>query len=151
MTTPDDPNELRQRPIRLANGLWADFDLVAKALGDDRSGLIRDFVRWSTYDETVRPPRRPDTPPAGLRYNALPPEIWVQHETELSEPFKTRPRFIMRIDTGWDVVRTMLLEADLGEGVSYTETSPVQVSTFDRARAERMLALFTDAGLTILS
>lgn len=143
-----DANTLRQRPIRFTDQLWDDFGIVAPELGDDRSSLIRDYVRWVTYDETVRPPRRPDIRPEGLRYRSLPPGILVQHETEADPPFKTRTRFLMLVEAPGPTVRKALLDAGIAAGAIYLDTTPLQLATSDRDHAEQILQVLTDAGIT---
>lgn len=47
------------RSIRLEKDLWDRLDGAAKANGYDRSGLIRQFVRWYLREPNARLPQRP--------------------------------------------------------------------------------------------
>jgi hypothetical protein len=141
----------RQRPIRITDDLWDDFGVVADAIGKDRSALIRDFVRWSVYDETVKAPRRPDIRPEGLRYIApLPAEIFSVAEGEIRPAAKTRTRFIIRVDADSQAVFKALIDAQADKGATYLDSSPIQISTLDRAHALLILDALTNAGLTVV-
>lgn len=137
-----------QRPIRIADDLWEDFGIVASAMDSDRSAMIRDYVRWSVYDDTAPYPDRPERKPDGLTYvEALPPEIEVRMEGDiLPGTNKRRPRYVMRPIGEARAISEVLVEAEDWKGVSYQETDPTQFSTLDRAQARRILALLKDAG-----
>lgn len=49
----------KHRSIRLEQDLWDRLDLAAKATGYDRSGVIRQFVRWYLRVPGAKLPQRP--------------------------------------------------------------------------------------------
>lgn len=55
-------SENKPRTIRMEQGLWDDLGPAAMANGHDRSGLIKQFVRWYLRIPGAQLPQRPDTP-----------------------------------------------------------------------------------------
>lgn len=49
----------KHRSIRLEDDLWRDLDPAARAVGYDRSGVIRQFVRWYLRRPGAKLPQRP--------------------------------------------------------------------------------------------
>ncbi|MGH3266025.1 MAG: hypothetical protein ACRDNS_28990 [Trebonia sp.] len=49
----------KHRSIRLEDDLWRDLEPAAKAVGYDRSGVIRQFVRWYLRIPGAKLPQRP--------------------------------------------------------------------------------------------
>jgi hypothetical protein len=49
-----------RQTIRVDEGLWERFDEVTKQMGTDRSGWIRDAIRWCVGETDVSPPVRPE-------------------------------------------------------------------------------------------
>lgn len=147
---PQDPLAIRQRPVRLPSSMWDDFDRVAKVMDADGNTIFREYVRWITGDETARLPRLPDTRPTGPWYVPLPPQIRVIHEFDAGSPYRSTPRFVLRIDAPLEAVLKALDDGGAAAGASYIDTEPLQMSTLDRSHAERMLAVFTEAELPVL-
>ena len=52
-------NNTPHRSIRLEDELWIPLDGAARANGLDRSGLIRQFVRWYLHVPGAKLPPRP--------------------------------------------------------------------------------------------
>lgn len=50
----------KHRSIRLEDGLWQELEPAARSAGFDRSGLIRQFVRWYLRVPGAKLPQRPD-------------------------------------------------------------------------------------------
>jgi hypothetical protein len=50
----------KHRSIRLEDGLWGPLEPAARASGYDRSGVIRQFVRWYLRIPGAKLPQRPD-------------------------------------------------------------------------------------------
>jgi len=146
----DAANENRQRPIRITNAVWDDFGLVAEVLKEERSTLIRNFVRWSIGDDTVRPPQRPDVMPEGMRFEPLPAGVEILIESEARQVSKPKTRYIIRVEAEHEVARQALVDADEAANASYTQSFPVQISTFDRDHMLRIIQVMDNAGLTVL-
>jgi hypothetical protein len=149
--TDDGANDNRQRPIRMTNALWDDFGLVADVLKVERSALIRNFVRWSIGDDSVKPPTRPDVMPEGMRFVPLPDGVEYVIESEARQISKPRTRYIVRVDGAPEAVRAALIDSDEAKDALYTQSSPVQVSTFDRDHMLRILDVLANAGLTVVT
>lgn len=49
----------KHRSIRLEDDLWRDLEPAAKGAGYDRSGVIRQFVRWYLRVPGAKLPQRP--------------------------------------------------------------------------------------------
>lgn len=47
------------RQFRVEDDAWKKFDAAAKALGTDRSALLRAFVLWFVHEQDAKMPRRP--------------------------------------------------------------------------------------------
>lgn len=55
-----DWNITKTRSIRIEQELWTRLGPAALANGHDRSGLIRQFVRWYLSEPGAQLPQRPD-------------------------------------------------------------------------------------------
>lgn len=53
------------RSVRLEDDLWNGLEPAARAAGFDRSGVIRQFVRWYLRVPGAKLPQRPDPGHAG--------------------------------------------------------------------------------------
>jgi hypothetical protein len=53
-------NITKVRSVRLEQKLWDDLKPAAEALGLDRAGLIRQFIRWYLRVPGAKLPQRPD-------------------------------------------------------------------------------------------
>lgn len=49
----------KHRSIRLEDDLWTRLDVAAKSVGNDRAGVIRQFVRWYLRVPGAKLPQRP--------------------------------------------------------------------------------------------
>jgi len=59
----DDSKETRvPKTIRLEPSLWAKLGPAALSNGHDRSGVIRQLVRWYLSEPGAQLPQRPDLP-----------------------------------------------------------------------------------------
>lgn len=56
----DSENTSKPRTIRLEQNLWDALGPAAMANGHDRSGLIRQFVRWYLTEPGAQLPQRPE-------------------------------------------------------------------------------------------
>ncbi|MDG4788074.1 hypothetical protein O7626_19370 [Micromonospora sp. WMMD1102] len=52
------------RPIRIDPTLWERFGRAVALLGGDRSGVLREFIRWYVREPGAKMPKRPDEQPA---------------------------------------------------------------------------------------
>lgn len=57
-----DWNITKTRSIRIEQDLWTRLGPAALANGHDRSGLIRQFVRWYLSEPGAQLPQRPEPP-----------------------------------------------------------------------------------------
>lgn len=48
------------RPIRIEPTLWEQFGQATATAGADRSGVLRDFIRWYVREPGGKLPRRPE-------------------------------------------------------------------------------------------
>lgn len=60
MAGKEDWNLTKHRSVRLEDDLWLPLEPAAKASGYDRSGLIRQFVRWYLRVPGAKLPQRPE-------------------------------------------------------------------------------------------
>lgn len=56
---PDSWKITKHRSVRLEDDLWDALDPAAKSVGYDRSGVIRQFVRWYLRVPGAKLPQRP--------------------------------------------------------------------------------------------
>lgn len=63
VANPDDWKITKHRSVRLEDDLWRDLEPAARAAGFDRSGVIRQFVRWYLRIPGAKLPQRPDRGP----------------------------------------------------------------------------------------
>lgn len=59
-----DWNITKHRSVRLEDDLWEQLAPAAKASGFDRSGVIRQFVRWYLRVPGAKLPQRPTAEPS---------------------------------------------------------------------------------------
>lgn len=145
-------NSTPTRPIRMPPELWTRAGVVAEYLGTDRSALVREFFRWLTFEEGAKMPRRPSAPPEELPDTvALPAAVHEVIDGSGKTKAPGRTRYVMSVDARIDAVRAALEAADLNTGPSYMETTPLQLSTFDRSQAVKMHQALTDAGIAVIA
>lgn len=54
-----------RQTIRMDEELWKKLDAATKALGTDRSTVLRDFARWYVREPGAKLPRRPTSGASG--------------------------------------------------------------------------------------
>lgn len=59
---PDKP-KTPHRHLRVDDELWQHFSDAAKEANQDRSTLLRAFMRWYVGERGAKLPKRPDIPP----------------------------------------------------------------------------------------
>lgn len=47
------------RQMRISDEDWADFETAAKATGDDRATVVRQFIQWYIRRPGAKMPKRP--------------------------------------------------------------------------------------------
>ncbi len=52
------------RQVRVEDDLWERCGQATEALGTDRSGWLRDAIKWCVHAKGVRAPKRPTAVPA---------------------------------------------------------------------------------------
>lgn len=151
MSPPANDNSTPTRPIRVPPALWNSFGAVADHLGTDRSTLLRDFMRWMSFEEGAKMPKRPTVPPDDMPQIAVLPAA-VREVTEGSPRSKAnaRTRYVIHVDAQLAPVLAALVAAEINVGPTYLETTPLQLSTFNRAQAVRMHEVLTAAGLPVV-
>ena len=58
-------NITKHRSVRLEDNLWKRLKPAARAIGFDRAGVIRQFVRWYLRIPGAELPQRPELPGGG--------------------------------------------------------------------------------------
>lgn len=140
----------KPRQIRLGDMLWDNAEIVAHVLRTERSVLVREFLRWMTFEPGATMPTRPDVEPEGLaREIAFPAAI--KQVTEGSASGSSRTRWVVYVDAKSPAVLDVLKAAKIARGLVYMSSAPMVVSAPDQARALEVYKTLKAAGMRIVN